>query len=685
MANLTFSTVRFEGNSIYMKATPISGVLALTGFIDYTSGTGVDSTFSKWFRYSYDGINFTDWQNLTVGNITAVPINGHQIIVIELRYDKNQPLGNNTLIVHSANINYSEDDSLEPQQIFENTVFKQFFDTTEPKVLDWYINVLNKLYKRGLLADYIERDKGGSDEDFIQFWSAVCKFFAYYVVLARQFGNFHENELLLYEYLEQKGLKLSPHLTLQDLNYLMEYYHEQFRKRGTIAVAERKRENQVWIDGEILHLLWYSEQTDEFLFNPRLPQQSSWNIGNSSPLYKGLIAHENANKLPNIFTEIDRYENGRVEEKDEDSTQQTVLIENGLAFTATDLIKVDSTFDYQLLMNLKTDGKITVMVEAYDVDLNPIEIYSHKTGEWEAEPLQDAILYLQDRYLPVSLMIYNSERPTFPQNTTSIKQGVDLRMHPQTVWLRVSLSVNSASDHLYCDLFKFFISRTPYSHGLIQTNNIIDLFAVNHNNELNIKEVEQFIVQKLIPYNSHLLMTNMDNATRLIPSDENEDHPINETIWVAKEGYCDTLAWRGINPTCEVVMTRWIPEEETAYCEREIVSTTTTLEPTTTTTTTIPTEMLLATLACNEGASGRITIDSPKKLKLRIVRLSGGPVSYSCQIANSSASGSVLNSQSEKTFIASNILQAGTYSYTFPKVNCKDGTMIVYISLIDEI
>jgi hypothetical protein len=71
------------------------------------------------------------------------------------------------------------------------------------------VNVLEKLYKKGILPAYIERDfnsTNAADRDFIDTWRAVTHYFALYVCMARHFQFFYQDTNLLNEYLDQRGI-----------------------------------------------------------------------------------------------------------------------------------------------------------------------------------------------------------------------------------------------------------------------------------------------------------------------------------------------------------------------------------------------------------------------------------------------------------------------------------------------
>src|ERR1700744_3817776 len=287
--------IRIEGNTVYITADPAIGVLALTAFTDNSAGVDGTHYFVKNFRYSSNGVTWSAWQPLTVPNITAITVAVTDTLVIELSYLKVQPLGDDVLSISEATIS-SNQETIENGQYFQGSIFSQFFNATDVSVLKWYVSVLEKLYQKGLIPSFIERlNEFGLPDDFVDFWKSICKFFAYFVMYARAYQNFPQNSYLLSEYLEERGLTTSINNTLTELQYLMQNYNRQIFNRGTIHIIDKIMNNAL-VDGELLRLIYYNDSLDEFLFNLYKTQHFGWNLGNSSPLHRGLYLNDNLNK-----------------------------------------------------------------------------------------------------------------------------------------------------------------------------------------------------------------------------------------------------------------------------------------------------------------------------------------------------------------------------------------------------
>lgn len=682
MAELILKDIKTEGNAVFITSYPTVGVLALTSFMEDVEGVDGTHTFEKSFRYTIDGVHFSDWIALTFGNLSGLTLLPHQIVQFEFQYVKLQPLGDDQLEVNAIDVQFTQE-AVQPQEMFDKTIFKRFFESTDMRILNWYVNVLNKLYQKGLIPDYLERnvtDNVNEDEDFLQFWGSIAKFFAYYVIYARQFQNFHESEVLLFDFLEQRGLKISDTTTLEQMNALMKDYYAEVLKRGTISVVDRE-EKGADIDGELLRLLWYKRHQDEFIFNPRLPQHIGWNLGNSSPLYRGLYLHDNANKAPEpqLYPNNIALYDGATLTIDEGHNILSVTSDT-LSFI--DKIKVDSNLDYQFSFLIKCSDPITVKLLCYDKDLNLIDTISYKDGSTNNTLLDEVKLYRGDKYLPINLFIYNSNKPLFSADTTEIHQGNDVKLHTDAVWVAPQITIDGQAN-IYG--LRYLPLKTPYSHGIIQTNNVIDTFFVNNNNHFTFKQAHNHIVKYLIPYNSHLFSINIEDFNNI---ESQLEVGVRQTTWIGGDGYCEKLGWKGASPICETIATLWIGEEETAYCEQDPTTTSTTILTSTTTTaatttTTTQNVISLGYVNCGTGSSGTIIIDSNKRIRTTIVRVGAGPSSYTATLGVVSVSGTVTAPQTQQIFISPTSLVPGEYNYNFPATDCSNGTMLVYIDLID--
>lgn len=552
---------RREGNTLIFRTTPVVGVLALTGFTDDATSTDLSATFVKKFRYSSNGIIYSEWLPLDSENIAAVQLDIKGVFIAEISYELVQPTGADYLNVSEASFSTSNqviDTSLEGY--FNNSLFKKYFNSSDPDVLNWYINVLEKLYDKGLLANYIDR---GNIDDFISFFGSVAKFFAFYVKLARVFGSFYNNRLLIEDFLSQRSLQIAPGDTLEDLQFLMETYYSQMGRRGTSTILDKKSEGAT-VNGELLRTIHYQDN-DEFLFCFYQKKNFGWNLGNSSPLYRGLKVNSNLNKVPWSVGELSMENIGPYLIQAALVDGEVVMGSEGgsIEVGLSDAIVVDPNLDYQFSFKIKLAATKTVTfnLAGYDIDNNVVSNISRASGNVTNNFLLNAKLSRSDKYVEVRCYLYNKNRGQFVGDTTNLKQGRNIIANSNLAKIIFSVVTSGAAN---IKEFQIIPMMTSYSRGYLQVNNFISSWIKNRNNKKSLRELKDFISRNLLPYNTQLQLTNIGDT--LYTDSEVE---IDSTYWVGAGEYCRKVVWIGDDPSCEIQSTIWIPDEGTAICEQD--------------------------------------------------------------------------------------------------------------------
>ena len=79
--------------------------------------------------------------------------------------------------------------------IFDQSIFKFYFNSNDAELIAWSDNVLRKLREKGIVASFIERelDFDESDADFDAVYRPATMFFGYLVLLARSYERFKQN------------------------------------------------------------------------------------------------------------------------------------------------------------------------------------------------------------------------------------------------------------------------------------------------------------------------------------------------------------------------------------------------------------------------------------------------------------------------------------------------------------
>lgn len=276
-----------QGDVIIVKPEiPRVGVLTLMSFTDSIVGEDTTNYFKREFRYSKNGgLIYSEWLNLTQSNLLNIDVSKYDSLVIELRYIR---VGNQgELAFNDVTINGEYESFKTP--VYDKLPFKKFFEISDLKVFNWSLNVLEKLYKQGILANYIERgesDKLDSDSDFISLFNTITDIFAVLVHYSRQFEGLLTSEILLTEFIKNKGFYTCPRTGVRGFVDLAENLPTEFAKRGTRLVYKRAGTGANDLDGELLRLICY-DTLDEFIFALTRRGETGWCIGHSSPCYTG--------------------------------------------------------------------------------------------------------------------------------------------------------------------------------------------------------------------------------------------------------------------------------------------------------------------------------------------------------------------------------------------------------------
>jgi len=104
-------------------------------------------------------------------------------------------------------------------QIYDRSIFKPFFEMDDAAVEAWAENVAKKLQQKGIVAEFVKRDFEAESGDYYDLFYSLSQFFAYVVVLGRQFEEFYDFEEILANFILQRGLFLpNKNINLGDFN-----------------------------------------------------------------------------------------------------------------------------------------------------------------------------------------------------------------------------------------------------------------------------------------------------------------------------------------------------------------------------------------------------------------------------------------------------------------------------------
>lgn len=311
---------------IVRPATPVLGVKRVVGY-----NLVVDGSFEITFRYSLDeGLNWSEWMYLSQENLQKINPKANHWLTIETSLINTV----NRLKVNPSNINVdfgsgvvevssntlwdvvSEDLREDSGEDVEDGASLGYFQSieylyeyNEPAIpdyykdfnyskyipyynhfcIDWTLNVLQKIYKRGIVPRFIKRSDNDNwdDEDYINFWYHII-----YLNSMRIWDVDVLNDMLwyprvLHSWLESKGLILGSDIHLDELFYLMSHFYEEMMRRGTLSLFDRSRDvdSELFIDtdirGEFFRLI--DGNSEDEIITALIPSvEQGWIVGYSS-------------------------------------------------------------------------------------------------------------------------------------------------------------------------------------------------------------------------------------------------------------------------------------------------------------------------------------------------------------------------------------------------------------------
>ena len=254
-----------KGFTIYTQVIPPAGLIPVL--------RAARQGKANLFRYSKDGgESFTDWTTLTKETFSELGrLTDSFDLVLEYVVEPYSLPKTRAMIDP-----YDEPLS---STIYDKTIFKTFFDSNDPQVLIWAINVLEKLFEPGIVPLYVSRN---NEDDYNTFFLTITHYFAFIVIYARQFRQLENSDLLMKEFIEGWGLVYENIDTLDQRRYLFNNWIQEFYKRGTYQIVDTGGT----IEGELRRLVGYSKP-NEFIFAVLAPQNVGWCLGWSSPTWYG--------------------------------------------------------------------------------------------------------------------------------------------------------------------------------------------------------------------------------------------------------------------------------------------------------------------------------------------------------------------------------------------------------------
>lgn len=550
--------------------SPIFGIVQLQSYTDNVIGETVNRYFKKEFSYSIDGIFFTNWLELNNQNLLDVIVQPQNSFYINYRYTRQGSDINGLLEFVDIFLNGQFQATFcENYYVLPKSIFKDFFCNNPQHSLLCSV-LTKKMWDKGIVPEYIIRNQTENpqvdDKDYLDFWSTTACFFALQLMLAKKLENFDSYPDLLQDFVKQRDLLFcKDDIELADLQYLKSNYYDEIRQRGTANIFEFKGFENKQVDGEFIRLICLDKNCDEFFWELITDEKSGWNLGNSSPMYKGTSFSnqliKSKEKTPDFLTlnnysvyngggNISLYMDGNKNVAKIDSVANGQIV--GFSTNQTNLpdlsksIIIDENVDYEITFWIKQTKKannISFGVYMFDCDGNslyPRNVINNFNSNFF---FKEKSLNKENTYYFVRGILYNKNFKfvTSQQAKLNIGFGNNLKSRagvakivPHIVLDRTN-NPDATSQLLIWDfkvrpLVKGLVSNTLYNDltYIPETDNVVSLgkFATcflttknllytafeNNNGDLTYEEIHKIASEKLIPYNSNLITVKLTPA-----------------------------------------------------------------------------------------------------------------------------------------------------------------------------
>ena len=508
------------GDVILIRAeAAVVGLIALSSFVDDTGGEQTNRTFRKEFRYSLDGVNFSLWEDLTLSNIQAVQVTSTDTFFIEYRYTRQGSNSTGELQFNSVQMTGSFVDR-SCGVAYNNSVFGKYFSCNSVCVLNWAINVLQKLYDRGIVPNYLTRNETNSledDRDYLQFWRSIAVFFAYLVCLGRTFENFDSNLEIATEYVLQKGFYLCGDEDLVDVLAIINNLLRERANRGTVDMYNAQGD----VEGELLRLFCWTEH-EFFNLGVSQPEFVGWNLNNSSPMYRSTTKRLDLNvsyEFTEDFENLSLYPliNDPNVSIITDSSRNVLRINSvpigsvsGIGLTdLTKSIIVDPSLNYEITFEVRvqsTDNLLSFGCFGFDIGGNSVPFINTSNNLNSNFFFVRESLNQSGRYYFIRGILY-SEQGTAGPDSLNIGFGNNLRFNANIKRIIPYIVLDNAfgaAASSALDLYNLKIKPAEFSYSRCFLNNqrFVDIFTRNNNGALEDVQIDQILRKSFIPYNT---------------------------------------------------------------------------------------------------------------------------------------------------------------------------------------
>lgn len=497
---------------------PFIGVSSIASFTDDIDNDTGSRYFDKFFRWSTTGFDWSEYQVLSNANLQALSLNSKLPFYIQYRYVRAGADATSYIKLNSITLNLNTVD-FECGEKYKASVFNSFFACSDPNVIAWCSNVLEKMYRQGIVPKYIKRgDEIENDDDYISLWRTICCFFSYFVHYARIFDDYYSNADILRNYLQGKNIFLCGDESLSQLQEITKDLFNQVRRRGT-DMPFKVDPDENGVNGEILRLLCYSS-CNELI--KAISPFNGWTVDRTSPIYKGTYGDPGFTKgfeNQEGITGLTPYPTSG--NPSYNSSSNIVLFQPGDGFgyfSGDDSANIAKAFTispnlgYIVRVRLNqlsgsNNENISFGFTAFDSDDNEVSLKSIVDGSDSKWFFEDQAMPKEGRYYNLYGIVFPSSEANRAVSDALLNIGVGNHLKwPETACKALPLlqCTESDSSNFQIEEFKVYLLNTDYSRGFFHTSPILELFAKNNNPNYTNNQIEQIIRRYFVPYNMGL-------------------------------------------------------------------------------------------------------------------------------------------------------------------------------------
>lgn len=487
-----------KGYEISTTILPVAGLVVVLSSILENYGK---------IRYSLDGgKNYSDWESVSddvIHSLLKINESCHTVL--------------NYVPVNIKNVDNILDKFSGSQNntIYDKTIFSQFFKSNDLNVINWAVNVLEKLFEPGILPTFVSRN---NSEDFSSFFLAITQYFAYIVMYARLFRQLENNEILMKAFIEGWGIVYENVDTLEQRQWLFNNWINEFNKRGTEQIVDTGGV----VEGELRRLVGYVKP-NEFIFGRLSPQDIGWCLGFSSPTWYGT---ETVNAVSKGWDYgIDYSEGGVLSEENYPilGSVERKIIDGSYVFqfTGDGIVGISSENDKSKLMEVYygLDYEVTVWIQALDsrpqnIDFG-VQCYDSNLNQITQIRLTDFretnSFFDNDGYhSPCAVtnvcyrlrgVIYNLKEEKDESLYLNFKDGRPLRFIGDVKYMAPYVIQNRNGD--VADIIVYGITvkplQLPFSQGYLGQKNVIAMYSVIRSSRTQ-SDIEDFVKRYLVSY-----------------------------------------------------------------------------------------------------------------------------------------------------------------------------------------